>query len=49
MPIYVDGKLEAVVGADLFLTTMQEVIQASEQAGGFYCVINNNGHVVYSP
>ena len=49
MPVYVDGELAAVVGSDLFLTSMQEAVQASEQNGGFYCVINNNGHVVFSP
>ena len=49
MPVYVDGELAAVVGSDLFLTSMQEAVQDSEQNGGFYCVINNNGHVVFSP
>lgn len=49
MPVYVDGELTAVVGSDLFLTSMQEAVQASDQNGGFYCVINNNGHVVFSP
>ena len=49
MPVYVDGELAAVVGSDLFLTSMQESVQASEKNGGFYFVINNNGHVVFSP
>ncbi len=49
MPIYVDGELAAVVGSDLFLTSMQDKVQASEKNGGFYCVINHNGHVVFSP
>ena len=49
MPIYVDGQLAAVVGSDLFLTSMRDSIQASEENGGFLCVINGNGHVVFSP
>ena len=49
MPIYKDGELAAVVGSDLFLTSMQESIQSSEENGGFLCVINGNGHVVFSP
>ena len=49
MPIYADGELVAVVGSDLFLTSMQESIQSSEEKGGYQLVINNNGHVVFSP
>ena len=39
----------AVVGSDLFLTSMNEAIQNSEENGTFRCVINSNGHVVFSP
>ena len=49
MPVYVDGKLEAVVGSDLFLSAMQEAVQSSEENGGYVCVINQYGHVVFSP
>ena len=49
MPVYVDGELAAVVGSDLFLTSMNDAIQSSEANGGFMCVINNAGHVVFSP
>ena len=49
MPVYVDGELAAVVGSDLFLTSMQASIQDSDADGGFLCVINSNGHVVFSP
>ena len=49
MPVYVDGELAAVVGSDLFLSAMQEGVQASDEDGGFLCVINQNGHVVFSP
>ena len=49
MPIYKDGELTAVVGSDLFLTSMQESVQASDESGGFSFVVNRNGHVVFSP
>ena len=49
MPVYVDGELAAVVGSDLFLTAMQEGVQASDENGGFICIVNQNGHVVFSP
>ena len=49
MPVYRDGKLVAVVGSDLFLTSMQAAIQASDSEGGFQFVVNQNGHVVFSP
>ena len=49
MPVYVDGELAAVVGSDLFLTSMQEGVQASDENGGFVCIVNQKGHVVFSP
>ncbi len=49
MPVYVDGELTAVVGSDLFLTSMQAGVQASDENGGFICIVNQNGHVVFSP
>ena len=49
MPVYVDGRLEAVVGSDLFLTAMRDAVLESDVDGGFVVVINQNGHVVFSP
>ena len=49
MPVYRGGELVAVVGADLFLTSMQEFIAASGSDTGFLCIINENGHVIFSP
>ena len=49
MPIYKDGELVAVVGSDLFLTSMQASVKESAANGGFYFVVNQNGHVVFSP
>ena len=50
LPVYVDGELVCVVGADLFLNTMAEAVEASEDAyGGFVCIMNQSGHVIFSP
>ena len=49
MPVYVDGKLAAVVGSDLFLSAMKEGVDASDENGGFLFVVNGNGHVIFSP
>ena len=49
MPVYVNGELKAVVGSDLFLTSMQEAVLNSEENGTFVFIINQNGHVVFSP
>ena len=49
MPVYIDGELAAVVGSDLFLTSMREYIQASAAEGAFSFVVNQRGHVVFSP
>ena len=48
-PVYVNGKLAAVVGSDLFLTAMRDSVAASEADGSFLCVVNGSGHVVFSP
>ncbi len=48
MPVYRDGKLVAVVGSDLFLTTMRNAAVISGESGRSICVINGNGHVVLS-
>ena len=49
IPVYVDDKLVAVAGADLFLDSMEQTINSSDQNGGFTCVVNHNGHVIFSP
>ena len=49
VPVYVDGTLRAVVGSDLFLTSMQEAIQSSDEDGGYLFIVNQYGHVVFSP
>ena len=47
MPVYdAEGKLLAVVGADLFLDEMQEVLQASLDEYEIQMLVNQDGHVV---
>ena len=48
-PVYVDGKLVAVVGADLFLASMDEYVKESSRQGGNICVIDDKGHVIFAP
>ena len=49
VPVYKDGEVVAVVGADLFLDTMKEEVESSNQEGGFQAIINQNGQVIFSP
>jgi sigma-B regulation protein RsbU (phosphoserine phosphatase) len=48
-PVYKDGKLVAVVGADIFLTSISDYVNSSDKQVGFVCVINHEGKVVFSP
>ena len=49
MPVYVDGQLVAVVGSDLFLTSMRDAVEKAYTKEAYVCVINHKGHVVFSP
>ena len=49
VPVYAGGQLAAVVGADLFLDNMETYVNASSKNGGFVCIVNHQGHVVFSP
>ena len=48
-PVYKDGELIAVVGADLFLNSMEEYVNTSAEEGGFIAVISNEGKVIFAP
>ncbi|WP_295154865.1 SpoIIE family protein phosphatase [uncultured Ruminococcus sp.] len=48
-PVYKDGELVAVVGADIFLTSIDEYVSRSDEQGAFVCVINDEGKVIFSP
>ena len=49
LPVYANGKLVAVIGADLFLNDMVAQLENLSQNGSFLCVVNENGHVLFSP
>ena len=49
VPVYVDGQLAAVAGADLFLDNMESYVNASDEKNGCVCIVNSKGHVVFSP
>ena len=49
LPVYHEGRLAAVIGADLFLDDMSAAVSASAKDGSFVCIVNENGHVVFSP
>ncbi|MBO4535225.1 MAG: cache domain-containing protein, partial [Clostridia bacterium] len=49
IPIYVSGELVAVIGADLFLNDISQAINNTARAGSFVCIINQYGHVLFSP
>ncbi|MBQ1896246.1 MAG: SpoIIE family protein phosphatase, partial [Clostridia bacterium] len=49
LPIYNNGKLVAVIGADLFLNDVSKAINDTANQGSFTCIINQKGHVIFSP
>ena len=48
-PVYNDGRLVAVVGADIFLTAISDYVNTTASYGSFVCVVNENGQVLFSP
>ena len=49
-PVYgPDGSLQAVVGTDLFLSEMEQVMQGLSIEGEYYLLVNENGHAVLAP
>ena len=48
-PVYRDGELVAVVGADVFLTSIRDYVESTTSEGSFVCVINGDGQVLFSP
>mgnify|MGYP002626968778 CR=1 FL=1 len=50
MPVYgPDGMLQAVVGTDVYLTEMQQVLQSLSVAGEHFLLVNERGHAVLAP
>ncbi len=48
-PVYRDGELVAVVGADIFLTSISNYVNDTATEGGFLCVVDESGQVLFSP
>ena len=49
LPVYQGNRLAAVVGADLFLDHMAEAVADTGKNGAFTFIVNQYGHVVFSP
>ena len=49
LPVYVNDELVAVIGADLFLNDISSDVENLDNNGGFVCIVNQNGHVIFSP
>lgn len=49
LPVYHGSKLAAVVGADLFLDNMAEAVSATGGNGSFSFIVNQYGHILFSP
>ncbi len=47
-PVYVDGKLVAVVGADIFLYQLSDYMKDSAKSGSINCIVNENGELIFS-
>lgn len=48
-PVYRDGELVAVVGADVFLTSISDYVRDTASQNGYLCVVNGEGEVLFSP
>ena len=49
MPVRQNGHLVAVVAADMFLNEMAQAVESSGDAVNYTCIINDKGHVLFSP
>ena len=47
-PVYSGGKLVAVVGADIFLSSLIEYMDHTKAYGGFACIVDENGELLLS-
>ena len=49
VPVYNGEELVAVIGADLFLNDVSVAVNSAARSGSFVCIVNQNGHVLFSP
>ena len=48
-PVYYNGQLVAVIGADVFLTSISDYVNNNQSEGSFVCVVNGDGQLLFSP
>lgn len=48
-PVYHDGTLVAVIGADIFLSAIRDYVSDTLKDGSFTCIISDLGQVLFSP
>lgn len=48
-PVYKDGEIVAVIGADLFLDSLERMIESSMDSTGFQYIVNSNGEIIFAP
>ena len=49
IPVSFDGRVVAVVSADVFLGTLEKWISSSLEASGFIFIVNQDGSVIFAP
>lgn len=49
IPVTIDGRVVAVVCADIFLGTLEKWISSSNEETGFIFIINHEGSVIFAP
>ena len=49
LPVYNEGEIVAVIGADMFLNDISRTVNSTLRKGSFSCIVNQNGHVLFSP
>ena len=47
-PVYADGELVAVVGADIFLSQLSDFMKDSAKSGRINCIVNEKGELIFS-
>ncbi len=48
-PVYANGTLIGVVASDMFLGAVNDYVNASVMNGGFICILDKNGQVIFAP
>lgn len=49
IPVTIDGRVVAVICADIFLGTLDKWVSSSVEQGGFVFLVNHDGNVIFAP